>query len=230
MALAVGDGENRFDGGSPVRDNGPVAIPPALRTMPRQPTTTDIVSTPAFKLTICGIEELAEHCGARVSHVLSILDPAEPEPAAFGRYSEHQKLELRFHDVIEERVPGYESPQPHHIDALLAFGREIDAGALKREVHVLVHCHMGISRSTAASALLLTQAEPDWAPDRVIAEIARIRPKAWPNLRMIEIGDRMLGRKGGLVRAVRSRHRELAEALPHIAGFMRDSGRGRELD
>lgn len=199
--------------------------------MPRLPPIIDTASTPAFKLTICGIQELAEHCTARVSHVLSILDPAEPEPMAFARYGDHERLELRFHDIIEERVPGYESPQQHHIDALLAFGRDIGAArAAERDLHILVHCHMGISRSTAASVLLLTQAEPDWSADSVMAEVARIRPKAWPNLRMIELGDRMLGRGGGLVRAVRARHRELAAALPDIAGFMRNSGRGRELD
>jgi len=47
---------------------------------------------------------------------------------------------------------------------------------------------------------------------------------------MIEIGDSMLGRSGALVRAVRARHRELAASLPQVATFMRDSGRGRELD
>jgi len=186
-------------------------------------------ASPGFKMTICGIEELSEHSGSQVSHVLSILDPMTPEPDAFGRYGEHARLELRFHDIIEERVPGYESPQPHHIDALLAFGREMTQGSA-HDAHLLVHCHMGISRSTAASVLLLTQAAPDWSPDAVMAEVARIRPKAWPNLRMIEIGDQMLGLKGGLVRVVRARYQTMARALPHVADYMRDSGRARELD
>lgn len=190
----------------------------------------DTSVSPPFRMTICGLAELPEHCAAQVSHVLSIIDPFEPEPAVFGRYGEHERLELRFHDIIEERIPGYEAPQPHHIDALLTFGRDIGSESAGRDIHILVHCHMGISRSTAASALLLTQAEPGWSSDRVMAEIARIRPKAWPNLRMIEIGDRMLGREGELVRAVRARHRELAEALPQVASFMRDCGRARELD
>ena len=209
-----------------------MARAPFRQPLFRQPCVTMIEShaTYAFKMTICGIDELAEHSGAKVSHVLSILDPMTPEPDAFGHYAKHERLELRFHDIIEERVPGYESPQPHHIDALLAFGRDIGASHSSQDVHVLVHCHMGISRSTAASVLLLTQAEPDLTPDRIMAEIARIRPKAWPNLRMIEIGDRILGREGGLVRVVRARHRQLAEALPHVAEFMRDSGRARELE
>ena len=62
-----------------------------------------------------------------------------------------------------------------------------------------------------------------------MAEIARVRSKAWPNLRMIEIGDALLGRDGKLVRAVRDRHHQMARALPAVADFMRDNGREREL-
>jgi predicted protein tyrosine phosphatase len=182
-----------------------------------------------FKITICGIDELVDHSNANVTHVLSILDPMTPEPDAFGEFGEHARLELRFHDVIEEFVPGYDSPQPHHIEALLAFGRD-----LRREpegqAHLLVHCHMGISRSTAAAMLLLAAARPESSATAIMAEIAKVRSKAWPNLRMIEIGDSMLGLNGDLVQAVRERHHQLARALPDVADFMRDNGRERELD
>jgi predicted protein tyrosine phosphatase len=182
-----------------------------------------------FKITICGIDELSGHSSAKVTHVLSILDPGAPEPAAFRRFQRHARLELRFHDVIEEHVAGYDSPQPHHIEALLAFGRDI-ISVPAGKAHLLVHCHMGISRSTAAAALLLAEARPDLTGKEVMVEIGGVRPKAWPNLRMVELGDAMLGRGGDLVRAVRARHRALANALPEVADFMRDTGRGRELD
>lgn len=182
-----------------------------------------------FKITICGIDELIDHSAARVTHVLSILDPGTPEPAAFGSYGEHARLELRFHDVIEEHVAGYDSPQPHHIEELLAFGRDL-IGEPEGTAHLLVHCHMGISRSTAAAALLLAEARPEWSAQQVMARIADVRAKAWPNLRMVELGDAMLGRNGDLVRAVRARHRQLATALRQVADFMRDTGRSRELD
>ncbi len=182
-----------------------------------------------FKITICGIEELSEHSDANVTHVVSILDPSTPEPEAFGRYGEHAKLELRFHDVIEDDVPGYVSPGSHHIEELLAFGRR----ALEEpgdQGHLLIHCHMGISRSTAAAVLLLAEARPDWSAVQVMAHIASIRGKAWPNLRMIELGDDMLGHGGSLIEAVRDRHRQLARSLPGVADFMRENGRARELD
>lgn len=181
-----------------------------------------------FKITICGIDELVDYSDAKVTHVLSILDPQTPAPEAFGSFGEHARLELRFHDVIEEHVAGYDSPQPHHIEALLAFGRGL-AAQPPGEAHLLVHCHMGISRSTAAALLLLAEATPDRSAADMMAEIAKVRSKAWPNLRMIEIGDAMLGFKGDLVRAVRNRHHQMARALPRVADYMRESGRGREL-
>jgi len=181
-----------------------------------------------LKITICGIDELFDHRDARITHVLSILDPSAPEPEAFGSFPEHARLELRFHDVIEERVPGYDAPQPCHIESLLAFGRDMRADT--GNPHLLVHCHMGISRSTAAAMLLLAEAEPECPAPEIMARIARIRSKAWPNLRMIELGDDMLGQGGALVRAVRNRHREIARANPQVALFMRDAGRERELD
>ena len=55
-----------------------------------------------FRITVCGIEELSGHCDANVSHVLSILDPEWPVPEAFGAFGEHARLELRFHDIIDE--------------------------------------------------------------------------------------------------------------------------------
>jgi predicted protein tyrosine phosphatase len=182
-----------------------------------------------FKITICGIDELSSHAAAKVTHVLSILDPGVPEPAAFRRFGDHAKLELRFHDVIEEHVAGYDSPQPYHIEQLLAFGRDL-ISLPDGSAHLLVHCHMGISRSSAAAALLLAEARPDWTGKQVMVGISKVRPRAWPNLRMIELGDVMLGRGGDLVEAVRARHRALANALPDVADFMRDTGRARELD
>ncbi|MEA2754948.1 MAG: hypothetical protein QOJ54_1237 [Aliidongia sp.] len=179
-----------------------------------------------FVFTICGIEELPGHSGAGITHVLSILDPGHPALEAFGAYGEHARLELRFHDAIDQR-PEEDMPQPHHVDAILAFGRAMMAES--GEKRLLVHCHAGVSRSTASTILLLAQAAPERPAEAIMAEVARHREKAWPNLRMIEIGDALLGRNGSLIRAVRARHREMALKLPHLVQFMAGVGREREV-
>lgn len=181
-----------------------------------------------FRISVCGIEELTGHCETGVSHTLSILDPEWPVPEAFGAFGEHAKLELRFHDVVEEGIPGTLPPREEHVAALLSFGRDLMAEP-PPEAHLLVHCHAGVSRSTASMALILAQGLPGAGADRIFADILRIRPQAWPNLRIMEMGDALLGRNGALAAAARGVYRRQLEARPHLAEEMRRHGRGREV-
>ena len=182
-----------------------------------------------FRISVCGIEELQGHCETGVSHVLSILDPDWPVPEAFGAFGEHAKLELRFHDVIEPDIAGTMPPREADVSALLAFGRDLMAEP-PADAHLLVHCHAGVSRSTASMALVLAQGLPDIAAERIFAEVMRIRDKAWPNLRLIEMGDALLGRGGALIAAVGDIYRRQLETRPHLVEVMRNGGRGREVD
>ena len=180
-------------------------------------------------LTICGLEELDHHRARGVTHVLSILDPDWPDPAAFGTYGPHHRTLLRFHDAVEP-APGLALPEPHHVEAILAFGRALGADAPRGDGHLLIHCHMGISRSTAAMTALVAQAHPGEDPESVVERIRALRPQAWPNLRMIEFTERALGLRGRLTAAVgRLYARQLAER-PQLAEVMRRLGRGREID
>jgi len=180
-----------------------------------------------FRLTVCGIEELGGFCEARPTHVLSILDPEWPVPEAFGQFGEHEKLELRFHDVIEE-LPGQVRPREEHVAALLAFGRDLMAEP-PQDAHLLVHCHAGISRSTAAMTLILAQHLPEVPADQILAEVLRIRDKAWPNLHMLEMGDAMLARGGTLPAAAHPVYRMQLERRPFLWDFMSNLSRQREL-
>ncbi len=181
-----------------------------------------------FTITVCGLEELASHADRQVSHVLSILDPDMAEPEAFGAYGEHARLELKFHDIIVE-TPGFLAPQPGHVAQILEFGRDIlrDPENVR---HLLVHCHAGISRSTASMALLLAQAQPELGAGDVLAQVLHIREKAWPNLRILALGEEQLGRSGEFTSAVAGIYRIQLERRPEIKNFFIDSGRTGEID
>jgi predicted protein tyrosine phosphatase len=188
-----------------------------------------VTSIAPFRISVCGIEELAGHCDAGVSHVLSILDPEWPVPEAFGAFGEHARLELRFHDVIEASDPDMIAPRQEHVADLLAFGR----GLLEEpqdDAHLLVHCHAGISRSTASLALILAQALPGEPAHRIFEEVLQIRPQAWPNLRILEFGDAVLGRRGELVAAAAGIYRAQLDRRQYLAEQMRSAGRGREIE
>lgn len=185
------------------------------------------IDTP-FMITVCGLEELAGHADRQVSHVLSILDPDQPEPEAFGAYGEHARLELKFDDIIEETA-GFLAPQPEHVAKMLEFGQDLlrDPENLR---HLLVHCHAGISRSTAAMTLLLAEAQPELRAADVLAQVLHIRDKAWPNLRILALGELLLGREGEFTEAVGEIYRYQLERRPEIRNFFIDGGRGREID
>jgi predicted protein tyrosine phosphatase len=178
-----------------------------------------------FQVTICGIDELGSHCEARVTHVLSILDPGWPEPEALGAFDSHRRLELRFHDVIEAG-PGWIAPERCDVEQLLTFGRDLTEA---RGTHLLIHCHAGVSRSTAAATLILAQARPDRPAEEVLQAVVRQRSHAWPNLRILELGDALLERRGEVVDAARAHYRRRLEREPWLIEQMIDGGRGREV-
>ncbi len=184
-------------------------------------------------LTVCGLDDLESHADSGVTHVLSILDPDREDHPAFARYGDPRRLTLRFHDEIEPG-PGVVLPERDDVEAILAWGREAFAAAPGRdgagEGHMLVHCHMGISRSTAAMTMLLAQAHPEDSEAEIVERVRVIRPIAWPNLRMTEMADAILGRAGRLTAAAATLYAGNLTRRPDLAEVMTRLNRRREVD
>jgi len=180
-------------------------------------------------LTICGIDELPDNSAREVTHVLSVLDPDRADIEAFGSYGDHHRVTLRFHDIIDPR-PGQIMPAPEHVAEILRFGEDLRETATGRASgHLLVHCHMGISRSTAAMLALMAQADPEEPEDGLFARLREIRPQAWPNSVMVGFADAQLGRGGRLVEAL-SRHYQIQlDREPKYRVWMTNLGREREV-
>jgi predicted protein tyrosine phosphatase len=178
------------------------------------------------KQTICGLDELDQHGRGQVTHLLSILDPEAPEPPLFAFDLPRHRLTLRFHDVILPH-PDYVRPERADMEQVLAFGATLPAGD---PAHLLVHCHMGISRSTAAATALLLQAHPDLDEDEALAHIHSIRDKAWPNSLMMRHFDALLGREGRLMAALGRHYRKQLLANPRFAEPLRNGGRLAEVE
>lgn len=177
-----------------------------------------------FNLTVCGVDELAGHGTGGVTHVLSILDPGMEEPEAFGAYGEHRRVGLRFHDAIEPS-PQSILPGRQDVATIIDFGRDL---ALESG-HLLIHCQMGISRSTAAMAIIMAQAAPEEPESSIMRRLLRIRSKAWPNSIMLDHADELLARDGRLARAARELYAHQLAIRPELETVMTAIGRGREV-
>jgi predicted protein tyrosine phosphatase len=177
-------------------------------------------------LSVCGLPELEAQLERGITHVLSLLDPGNTIPSILTARQLAGHVTVMFDDVVDVS-PGKIAPNPGHIATILRFGREI--AARPDPYHLLVHCHAGLSRSTAAAALLIAQAQPRLSGAEVLGRVINIRPMAWPSLLMMEIGDELLGRGGELVRAAHARYDDLIRKHPQIIERMVAAGRAREI-
>lgn len=181
-------------------------------------------------LTVCGIDELTAQSARNVTHVLSIIDPDRPALTEFSGYGDHVRTTLRFHDIIAERN-GQIMPSERHMEEILNFGisfsnsRESDAQA-----HILVHCHMGVSRSTAAMLTLMAQANPNESGETLFKRLVNIRAQAWPNSVMIAFADEQLGRRGELTQQLKLHYGRQLEKQPHFKDWMTSLGRRAEVE
>ncbi|OYR18713.1 tyrosine phosphatase family protein [Brucella thiophenivorans] len=110
---------------------------------------------------------------------------------------ETKRLSLIFNDIVEPR-DGLVMPEKTHVEQLLEFVKIWD-----QEKPLLIHCYAGISRSTASAfiAALALNSELDEA--ELASKLRAVSPSATPNIRLIELADQILGRKGRMVEAIR---------------------------
>ncbi len=153
------------------------------------------------------LHETVEDTGAR--HVVSLLGDEDKidRPSCIAP---ENHLWLRLHD-ISTPLDGYIMPDEPHVAELLTFVRGWD-----RRAPLVVHCFMGISRSTASAYVSVCALNPH-RDEASIAEALRLAsPTATPNIRIVSLADRLLGRDGRMVAAIETIGREIIadEAAP----------------
>jgi predicted protein tyrosine phosphatase len=179
-----------------------------------------------YRLTICGVGELDAFARDGVSDVLSIINPEAPYPEAFRAFAGHRRTTLRFHDVVLP-TDGQMMCANNDVGRILDFGRALAARG--DATHLLVHCMAGVSRSTAAAAILMAQ-DNAGREDDVFDALTKVRPRAWPNSRMIALADRMLDRRGALEIALRRYFVRAVGEFQGLAEYIGSiEGRGHEV-
>lgn len=182
---------------------------------------TDLVPYP---ISICGLRELMIYAEKGVSHVVTILDPQHPDPEVFEIYPEHARVVWRFDDHVKP-VEGAVMPDGAAVDRILNLGEQLRASSVD---HLLIHCHAGVSRSTATAVILMCQFNPG-REEEAFEHLRKIRPRSWPNGLLCAIADEKLGRNGKLVEAMARHHDLVAAQDPDLAEYLRLNGRAHEV-
>jgi predicted protein tyrosine phosphatase len=166
------------------------------------------VSYPASIHHVCGLPGLYKAPLAAAARIVSILDPDERPPFELLDHQD-RTLTLRFDDVVRDGG-GFVLPTPEHVENLLEFDRGAKPGD-----RLVVHCHAGLSRSTAAFVALLAQRTPG-AEAAAFAELRAVRPRSWPNFLIIAYADDILGTGGALARELVDHRKLMAERYPDL--------------
>ncbi|WP_026617924.1 protein-tyrosine phosphatase family protein [Ensifer aridi] len=138
----------------------------------------------------------------RASHVLSLLDPElsdDDVPVIIDAN----------HRVVRIRDQENAVATPHFPDLVLETFEALRPVADDRSSRILVHCHAGVSRSTAFAYCLIAHQLGAGSEEEAFAALLTITRKPWPNRRIVEILDEALGRQGRLLvplDAMRARH------------------------
>jgi predicted protein tyrosine phosphatase len=153
------------------------------------------------------LHETVEDTGAR--HVVSLLGDEMTVLRPPGVAPENH-LWLRLHD-ISAPLDGHIIPGDEHIVELLQFVRGWD-----RRAPLVVHCYAGVSRSTASAFASVCALNPHRDELSIAQALRSASPTATPNIRIVSIADRLLGRDGRMIAAIETIGRGVMadEAMP----------------
>ena len=111
-------------------------------------------------------------------------------------FEAERHLKLAMNDISIQR-DGLVLPQVDHVSALIEFVDNWDQNS-----PLLIHCWAGVSRSTAGVFMALCHLNPDVDEEEIAHALRAASPTASPNLRLVQLADQMLERRGRMVDAV----------------------------
>jgi predicted protein tyrosine phosphatase len=157
---------------------------------------------------VCPLSKLADTVEThRAGRVISLLG----EPNAVIRppgIAAADHLFVHVHDIAEP-VDGQILCGIAHVEEVLGFVEAWD-----RRTPMVVHCWAGISRSSAVAFLAACALQPGRDEHAIAAEMRAASPTAFPNRRIVALGDAVLDRGGRMQAAVEA----IGRGTPAVEG------------
>jgi predicted protein tyrosine phosphatase len=153
------------------------------------------------------VPDVADGTGA--SHLVSAIS-ADLVPATPASIASECHLKLSMHDITEAQA-GATPPSAEHVVELIDFVQGWD-----KEAPLLIHCHAGLSRSTAAAFIALCVLNPKASEEAMARALRRSSDTAVPNRLFVALADGLLRREGRMLAALHSMgaNRRAMECVP----------------
>ena len=164
------------------------------------------------RLHVCSLSRVAETVratGARSLVTLINLDTIVSRPAEIDA---ERHLFIGMSDIMEP-LDGHILPAEKHVLQLIEFAKVWD-----RNEPLVIHCHAGVSRSTAAAFVIACALAPSRRESEIADAIRQASHTATPNRRMVAIADTMLKRGGRMSAAIEriGRGSDCYEGVPFV--------------
>lgn len=145
-----------------------------------------------MQITVTNVDKVPGFIHRGATHVLSLLHSRERNLLFLPReFKRENWLFLDMDDVISEKAEA--APKKEQVERLLSWTNKLPSDA-----HLVIHCHAGVSRSTAVALAVKVQ---ELGVDRLkeaVDWLLEARPQACPNPVITKFADELLGAKGEL--------------------------------
>ena len=139
-----------------------------------------------FSTHICSLEAVREADVSIFDGVITIEDSRIENP--FRLEAENQKQLVLCFDDISVPLDDLIEPQEKHILQALSFADRIGEGS------ILIHCHAGISRSSAIALAVIAKRIGRGKEQESVKILEKINPHARPNKSIVWLTDEILER------------------------------------
>lgn len=150
-----------------------------------------------FRLKVGGLHTLAVDLPVfRPTHMIRLVDPELPEALLQIAAPPEGVLLVRVNDTTHADPLG---PSHDHVADILGFIDSMLTAGGRGPVRLYVHCHAGVSRSTATAYLTLACRHGAGREADAFAELLGLTEKPWPNRSIVAHADALLGCGGRLL-------------------------------
>lgn len=145
-----------------------------------------------MQVTVTNVDKVPGWIHRGATHVITLLHSSERNHLFMPKdFKRENWLFLEMDDVVSPTADF--APKVDQVKRLLEWAKK-----LPNDAHLVVHCHAGVSRSTAAALAIKVQELGVNKIDEAVNWLLEARPQACPNPVITSIADDLLGANGEL--------------------------------